>query len=81
MTLAEQQRELDQIITEALYGRTVNYRQGAAKDLRAAVSAAGFSIVRPEVTMEMRKAIKVWWDPTEIFQKMLAAGDLARKIE
>ena len=77
MTLAEQREKLVEIIDEAIDG------QWMPDALLHAISAAGFSIVGPEVTEEMLDA---WWSmsddaPISEFKAMLAAGDLARKPE
>ena len=50
--------------------------------IASAISAAGFSIVGPEVTEEMLDAWSMSDDaPISEFKAMLAAGDLARKPE
>jgi hypothetical protein len=69
MTLAEQRKRLLKIIDDAPY---------TPEELLAAISAAGFSIIGPEVTEEMRIAANVWWNVDMLFKRMLADGDLAK---
>ncbi len=84
MTLAEERERLAAMLLKEYYkayentGTQLEGMLGAF----AAISAAGFSIVGPEVTEEM-VCDGSWFssDPARGFKAMLAAGDLARKPE
>ena len=100
MSLVEERKKLIEAVAESRATRLYPsweklrddwrdfYREGAAKDITA-ISAAGFSIVGPEVTEEMdaagAKSIEQIGDAETviagIFKAMLAAGDLGRKPE
>ena len=78
MTLAEQREKLIELLDDAIG------EQWYPAELLATISAAGFSIVGPEVTAEMVEAgitsangETIW--VSKRFKAMLAAGDLARK--
>jgi len=82
MTLAEQREKLLSTIIGTGY-----VLPAQADWLLRAISAAGFSIVGPEVTEEMRCEGHTAYINSHgssydtIFKAMLAAGDLARKPE
>ena len=97
MTLAEQRERLVEAMAKAARRRAEErmivplspndrelhwYELDNMRAAIAAISAAGFSIVGPEVTEEMLDAWSMSDDaPISEFKAMLAAGDLARKPE
>jgi Fe2+ or Zn2+ uptake regulation protein len=72
MTLTEQREKLIELLVEAIV------KQWPAHHVLAAISAAGFSIVGPEVTDMLHP--RAFYGVDEI-KAMLAAGDIARKPE
>ena len=91
MTLAEQREKLIELMNKtyigAWYKADVNglpwTNEEAMGGVLDAISAARFSIVGPEVTLDMLDAAQRHFRKhgyaEEIFKAMLAAGDLARK--
>ena len=79
MTLAEQRERLETLLDHRIHTAL------CGADILAAISAAGFSVVGPEVTEEMlQESRKLTWSGggnAAHFKTMLAAGDLARKPE